>query len=104
MANDISLPSAARGITMHVTRSPQGPLSYSVSLYQALATPGQPLVQLAYAVGDALELIAQHHNHAFALWLSEDGRRRVCFELTADAAAAVADFAGIALPAALEAA
>ena len=105
MDNHISLPAAARGCTMQITRSLGGFPRYSVSLYQALATRGQPLVQLAYAAGDAIELIAPSNGNPYhVLWLREDDRRRVCFEITAEAAEAVAEFAGVALPVAQAAA
>lgn len=105
MSNFISLPTAARGVTMHITRSTANVTCYSVSLYQALATRGQPLVQLAYASGDGIELTAPYSGTPYhTLWLREDDRRRVCFEITAEAAEAVAEFAGITLPAAQEAA
>lgn len=105
MGNNISLPAAARSVTMHLTRGTANAPRYSVSLYQALATRGQPLVQLAYAAGDAIELIAPCNGNPYhVLWLREDERRRVCFEITTEAAEAIADFAGIALPAAQAAA
>lgn len=105
MGNFISLPAAARGVTMHLTRGMANAPRYSVSLYQALATRGQPLVQLAFASGDGIELTAPYDGTPYhTLWLSEDDRRRVCFEITAEAAEAVAEFAGIALPAAQAAA
>jgi RES domain-containing protein len=98
MDRHITVPSAARGCTMQLIHSAAGRARYSVALYQALATRGQPLVQLAYATGDAIELTAPRDGSPFhVLWLSEDNCRRACFEVTADAAESIADFAGIAL-------
>lgn len=102
MNKQITLPSLAPGCTMQLSLNS---LSYgqsvSASIYQALGIRGQTLVQLVFASGDSLQLLPPTSGTPFyVLWLVEDDRRRVCFEIDHDTAVAIADFAGLILPAA----
>lgn len=106
MSRQITLPTQAPNCTLQITHA--GPASFiapwALSIYSRSATAaGGGAIQLVYAPADELVLsITQCAGYTISA--RYNGQISSIFEISAEAAQAIAEFAGIAMPSTQEAA